>query len=79
MQLGERDDGRDRARYRRDEEPPASKPPAEAGPTKSKEEPMVKVNSIPGRAEKDPTMRDSREKKEDRNIKTADGGKSTLI
>jgi hypothetical protein len=40
---------------------------------------MVKVNSIPGRAEKDPTMRDSREKKEDRNIKTADGGKSTLI
>lgn len=77
--MGERDDGRDRARLRRDEEPPATKPPTEAGPTKSKDEPLVKVNSIPGKPEKDQNLRDSREKKEDRNIKTADGGKSTLI
>lgn len=55
-----------------------AKPSTESGPTKSKDEPLAKVNSIPGKSEKGPEVRDSREKKEERNIKTADGVKSRL-
>jgi hypothetical protein len=54
------------------------KPSIETAPTKSKDEPLAKVNSIPNKTEKAPELRDSREKKEERNIKTSDGIKSNI-
>ena len=73
---------KDKSKTKKEDDAPkqeGTKPSTEIGPVKSKDDPLVKVNSIPNKPEKSPEVRDSREKKEDRNIKTAEGNKSMLI